>query len=186
MIGPETLVAMSLAGSALSAGIGVYSSIQNGKQQQAQANYQAAVAEQNQKLAEEQASAERWTGHEAAQTQRQKAARIISSQRAAAGASGAAVDFGSNLDLQADTAAQGELDAINAYSKGLDAAYNSQIQSWNYGNQASAYRASGNSAAQAGYLNAASTAIGGIADVGSTWLGAQKYLPKDSIFKLKA
>lgn len=62
---------------------------------------------QNQELAERQAGAERREGYEAMITKRQETARLIGRQRAAAGASGAAVDVGSNLDLQADTAAQG-------------------------------------------------------------------------------
>ena len=168
-ISAGTALAISLASTAASTAVGVYSSIQQGKAQQAQADYQAKVAKQNQDLAEQQVSAERMAGYEAAQAQRQKAAKLIGAQRAAGGASGAVVDFGSNLDLQADTAAQGELDAINAYNKGIDAAYNSEIQAWNYGNQATAYEQSGQAAKRAGYLNAASTALGGIADMGSTW-----------------
>ena len=125
---------------------GVYSSIRQGKAAQSQADYQAKVAKQNQDLAEQQASAERMAGYEEAQATRRRAAQVIGSQRAAAGASGAVVDFGSNLDLQADTAGQAEIDAINAYNKGIDSAYNSQIQAWNYGQQATAYEASGQAA----------------------------------------
>ena len=166
---PVTLTAISIASSAMSTAVGVVSSIQQVKAQQKQADYQAKVAQRNQELAEQQASAERMAGYEEAQATRRKAATLIGAQRAAAGASGAAVDIGSNLDLQADTAAQGEMDAINAYNKGLDSAYNSQIQAWNYGQQAEGYKMQGQAAKQAGYLNAASTALGGIADMGSTW-----------------
>lgn len=172
-----TMMAISLAATAASTAVGVYSSIQQGKAAQAQADYQAKVAKQNQDLAEQQASAERMAGFEEAQTVRRKAATLIGSQRAAAGASGAVVDFGSNLDLQADTAGQAEIDAINAYNKGIDSAYNSQIQAWNYGQQATAYEASGQAAKNAGYLNAASSALGGIADMGSTWAGYKAKQP---------
>ena len=116
--------AISLGATALGTGMGVISSIQQGKAQAAQAQYQADVARQNQELAERQAGAERREGYEAMITKRQETARLIGRQRAAAGASGAAVDVGSNLDLQADTAAQGEIDALNAYNAGLDSAYN--------------------------------------------------------------
>ena len=160
-------VAMMAGG--IGTGLGVVSSIQTAKTQSAQAKYQADVARQNQELAEQQAGAERRQGYENMLTQRQETARLIGRQRAAAGASGAAVDVGSNLDLQADTAFQGELDAINAYNKGLDAAYNSQIQAWNYGQQAGAYDSAAESSKNAGYLNAAGTALGGIADIGTTW-----------------
>lgn len=168
-ITPAVAAGISIAATAASTAVGVYSSIQQGKAAQKQADYQAKVAKQNQELAEQQASAERMAGYEEAQATRRKAASLIGSQRAAAGASGAVVDFGSNLDLQADTAAQGEMDAINAYNKGIDTAYNSQLQAWNYGQQAEGYKMQGQAAKQAGYLNAASTALGGIADMGSTW-----------------
>ncbi len=162
---------VAMMASGIGTGLGVVSSIQTAKTQSAQAKYQADVARQNQELAEQQAGAERRQGYENMLTQRQETAKLIGRQRAAAGASGAAVDVGSNLDLQADTAFQGEIDAINAYNKGLDAAYNSQIQAWNYGQQADAYDAAAESTKNAGYLNAASTAIGGIADIGTTWAG---------------
>lgn len=176
-ISAATAAAISIASTAVSTAVGVYSSIRQGKAAQAQADYQAKVAKQNQDLAEQQASAERMAGYEEAQATRRRAAQVIGSQRAAAGASGAVVDFGSNLDLQADTAANAELDAINAYNKGIDSAYNSQIQAWNYGQQATAYEASGQAAKNAGYLNAASTALGGIADMGSTWAGYKAQQP---------
>ena len=161
--------AISLTAAALGTTMGVVSSIQQGRTQSAQARYQADVARQNQELAEEQASAQARQGYENMITQRQETAKLIGRQRAAAGASGAAVDVGSSLDLQADTAAQGEMDAINLYNQGLDAAYNTQLQAWNYGRQASAYDAQADSALTSGYLNAAGTALGGIADMGSTW-----------------
>lgn len=161
--------AISLGATALGTGMGVISSIQQGKAQAAQAQYQADVARQNQELAEQQAGAERREGYENMTAKRQETAKLIGRQRAAAGASGAAVDVGSNLDLQADTAAQGEIDAINAYNAGIDRAYNAELQARNYGQQAAAYDAQGRGASRAGYLNAMSAAIGGIAEMGSTW-----------------
>ena len=168
-ISATTATMLSLAATAASTGMGIYSSIQQGKAQAEQAKYQADAARQNQQLAEEQASAERREGYEAMIEKRQEAARLIGRQRAAAGAGGAALDVGSNLDLQADTAAQGELDALNLYNAGLDKSYNTQLQARNYGQQASAYEARGESARSAGRLNAAGAAIGGTAEMGSTW-----------------
>lgn len=177
---PVTAMTLSLVAGGLSTGMGVISSIQQGKAQSEQAKYQADVARQNQQLAEQQASAERKQGYDNMVAKRQEAAKLIGRQRAMAGASGATVDEGSNLDLQADTAAQGELDAINAYNQGLDRAYNSELQAANYGSQAGAYDAQASSAKNAGYLNAASTAIGGIADMGSTWAHFKAKFPASS------
>lgn len=169
MAGLSTAAMLSLGATALSTGVGVVGSIRQARAQSEQMEYQADVARQNQQLAEQQTSAERRQGYENMITQRQETARLIGRQRAAAGASGAVVDVGSNLDLQADTAAQGEIDAINVYNQALDRAYNYDVQAVNYGNQAAAYDASESSAKKAGYINALGTAIGGIATMGSTW-----------------
>ena len=169
MAGTTAFAVASIASTALSTAVGVYSSIQQAKAQSEQAKYQADVARQNRDLAEQQASAERRQGYENMIAKRQDTARLIAKQRAAAGASGAVVDVGSNLDLQADTAFQGEIDAISLYNKGIDAGYNAEIQAMQYGQQADAYDASASQYRSAGYLNAASSALGGIADIGSTW-----------------
>ena len=168
-MGGTALTIASIAATALSTGIGVMGSIQQSRMQQQQAEYQADVARQNQKLAEQQASAERKAGYENMIAKRQETARLIGRQRAAAGASGVAVDVGSNLDLQADTASRGEIDAINLYNQGLDRGYNSEIQAWNYGSQAEAYDSQASAAGANGWMSAAGTALGGIASIGSTW-----------------
>jgi len=173
--------------------LGTMASINNAKAQanaqasayeaQAQmAEYNAKVAEQNSKLAESQASAEARQGYENMQSMRLKGAKAIGAQRAAAGASGAVVDIGSNLDLTIDTAQLSEIDAINEYNKGIDQAYNYQIQAVNFRNQRNSYLAESQS-----YYNAASStrssasgsawsaALGGIASIGSTWGSATNW-----------
>jgi len=167
--------------------LGTMASINNAKAQanaqasayeaQAQmAEYNAKVAEQNSKLAESQASAEARQGYENMQSMRLKGAKAIGAQRAAAGGSGAVVDIGSNLDLTIDTAQLSEIDAINEYNKGIDQAYNYQIQSVNFRNQRNSYLAESQS-----YYNAASStrssasgsawsaALGGIASIGNAF-----------------
>ena len=110
---------------------------------QATANYEAAIAQKNQAMAEEQARAQRKEGYDAAQKKRLETAQLIGKQRAAQAGSGAIVDFGSNLDVNLDAKEKGEMDALAEYQKGLNAAYNTEIQAWNYGNQAAAQKAAG-------------------------------------------
>lgn len=98
-ISTGALAAISIAATAAGTGMGVMSSIQQGKARQAQAEYQADVARQNQQLAEQQAGAQRREGYDNMIAKRQETARLIGRQRAAAGASGATVDVGSSLDL---------------------------------------------------------------------------------------
>jgi len=159
----------SLIMSAIGTAISVAASIQQSQAQAAQQEYQAKIARRNSELAEQQASAQRMQGYEEMQNERLKTARLIGQQRAQAGASGVAVDSGSFLDVAEDTAARGEIGAINAYHKGLDAGYNSEIQAWNYESQAAGYDYAAGQAQSSGVLSAIGQGIGGIADMGSTW-----------------
>lgn len=174
------MAGVGLLGTAVSS-VGAY---QQAQQQKSAAEYQAAVARQNQGLAEEQARAQRKEGYEGMIRKRQEVAGIIGSQRAVAGASGAQVDQGSFLDLTLDTAEKGEMDALAIYQQGLDKAHNTEIQGWNSGAQAQAY------AWQAGrsdpLLAAGTTAIGGLTKVGSNfgsqlWGGSSANYSNDAL-----
>ena len=125
------------------------------------------MAQKNQELAEEQAGAQRREGDDNMVRKRQEVAGVIASQRAAQGASGAQVEQGSFLDLTMDTAEKGEMDALALYQRGLDAAYNTEMQAWNYGQQAAAYKSAANSISPG--LSAATTAIGGLARMGNNF-----------------
>lgn len=182
-ISAATAATIAVASTALSTGIGVASAIAQSQAQQRQldaqseqASYQAQIERRNRQLAEEEASARRREGYENMAAKRQETAKLIGRQRAALGASGAVVDEGSALDLVADSAEQGEIDAINIFNRGIDSSYQSQIQAWNHGNQASAqdaasdmYASASGAAPGMGLLNAAGVAAGGIASMGSTW-----------------
>lgn len=111
---PATLTAISIASTVASTGMGVMSSIQQGKARQAQAEYQADVARQNQQLAEQQASAQRKEGYDNMIAKRQETAKLIGRQRAAAGASGATVDVGSSIWSNAAGTALGGIAQIGS------------------------------------------------------------------------
>lgn len=64
------------------------------------------------------------------------AAGLIGRQRAAAGASGAQVDAGSQLDLPLDTAEKGALDAFSLREQGLRTAHNAELSAWSQRNSA--------------------------------------------------
>lgn len=159
----------SLIMSAIGTAIGVAGSIQQSQAQAAQMEYQSKVAQQNAKLAEQQASAQRMQGYEAMAAERLKTAKLIGQQRAQAGASGVSLDSGSFLDVAEDTAATGEISAINAYNQGIDQAYNSEVQAWNYESQAAGHDFAAGQAQSSGVWNAIGQGLGGIADIGSTW-----------------
>jgi len=167
-----------MAATAISTGIGIYSSIKQSQAQQAQAEYQSAVARRNAELAEQQASSLRRQAFEDKQSKRLQTARLLASQRAAAGASGVAVDMGSFEDVAEDTAARGEMDALNAYNKGMDSGYNAEVQAWNYKTTAEAQDMAADYAGTAGTLNAIGQGIGGIAQMGSVWNAFRNPVPE--------
>lgn len=154
---------VALAGTAMQ----MSAQAQHAQQQKASAEYSAEVAQRNQDMATEQAASVKRQGYDAAQTQRLKAAGIIGTQRAIAGASGITVDTGSNLDLTMETAEKGELDALAIQQQSLDKAHNLQIQGWNSGQQAQAYAWQADSIdPTAGMVG---TALGGLAKAGSNF-----------------
>lgn len=183
MVSSTALMAASMAMSAIGTGIGVAGSIQQSQAQARQqeyqgkmARYQADIARENNRLAEEQASAQRKSGYENMTAERLKTAQMIGRQRAQAGASGVAVDMGSFEDVAEDTAGRGEIDAVNAYNKGIDQGYNTELQAWGYRSQAAgydaqagAYDSAAGTTASSGVLSAIGAGIGGIADMGTTW-----------------
>ena len=169
MMSSTLMTVASLAATAISTGAGIASSIQQSQAQAAQLEYQSKVAQRNADLAEQQASAQRMQGYEAMQAERLKTAKLIGRQRAQAGASGVSLDSGSFLDVVEDTAATGEMQAINAYNQGIDSGYNSEIQAWNYESQAAGYDSAAGQARSSGLMSAIGQGIGGIADMGSTW-----------------
>ena len=108
------------------------------------ARYQAQVAEQNAELAADQGRQAKKEGFENKLKKRQEVAMTIASQRAQQGASGATVDVGSMLDVNMDTAATGESDALALEQQGLNKDYQARMEAWNYQNQAAANYANSN------------------------------------------
>ena len=147
--------------------VGGISSYQQGKQQQAMYNYQAKVQQENAKIAEQNAAMERQQGIEEARLQRIKSAQAIGSQKTAMAANGVDVTQGTALDVIEDTAAMGELDALqtryNYERKAL--AYESQAS--NYQNQSNLDIIAGKNAYSAGKMNALASGLEGISKAGS-------------------
>lgn len=174
--GSATAAVVALAGT----GMSMVAQQQQAQQQKASAEYSAKIAENNKELADDQAAAVKRQGYDDAQRKRAQTAGIIGTQRAIAGASGATVDTGSNLDMQLDTAEKGEIDALGIQQQSLDKARNLQIQGWNYDQQAQGYSwKADNLDPTVGMIG---TALNGLASAGknfgSNLWGAKKATPK--------
>lgn len=154
--------------------VGGVSNYQQGKSQQAMYNYQAQIDENNAKIAQKNAAEERQTGIEEARLQRMKTLQAIGSQETAMAANGMDVTQGTSLDIIGDTAAMGELDALQIEHNYEKRALSYEQQAGNYSNQANLDRIAGKNAYNAGVMNAAQSGLNGLSKVGSVatkWFG---------------
>ena len=164
---PATLTAISIASTVASTGMQIIGQGQQAKAQQASYNYQAAVARNNQIIAERQAADARARGAEAERQQRIKTQQLIGRQRAVLAGNGVVVDQGSALDITTDTAGIGEQDALTVRANAEREALGFEAQGMNFGAQAglNAFSAA-NSSATMGQIG---TALGGLGTVADKW-----------------
>jgi hypothetical protein len=150
------LAAASTAAGILGTGMSVLGGMQ-------QSRYQAAVAKNNQRLAERQAEDALRRGDLAEDQQRQKTALILGTQRAGMAGQGTALDEGSPLDIVGDTAMVGETDALTIRSNAEREAWGYRAQAMNFGAQAALERN------RAGLLGTGASLLSGGAGVLDRW-----------------
>lgn len=169
-----TAAVVSIVTAIASTAISVTSSVQQANAQQAQAEYEAQVNMQNAKIAQENAAQERQTGIEEARLQRMKTLQAVGSQQAAMAANGVDISQGTSLDIVEDTAAMGELDALQLQYNYEKKALAYEQQANNFTNQANLDYISGQNAYKSGMMNAAATGLAGAsktASVAGKWFG---------------
>ena len=169
----NTMLAVGAVATVASTVLGTVSSVQQGKQQQALYNYQAQVAEENAKIANKNAANERQTGIEEARLQRMKTLQAVGSQQAAMAANGMDVTQGTSLDIIEDTAAMGELDALQIQTNYERKALAYEQQGLNFSNESRMDVIAGKNAYKTGMINAAQTGLNGVSkltNVASKWV----------------
>jgi hypothetical protein len=168
-----TLALLSLA--AIGTGVQVYGAIKQGKAQKAAgaaqreaADSQAGLSDYNAQVAELQASDAVDRGAEAESRYRSQIRGAIGSQRANIAAGNIDVNYGSAVDVQADAAFLGELDALQIKTNAAREAWGYKVEAEDYRKRAEITRKSGvylekagQQAASASYLQAAGSLIGG-------------------------
>nr|DAO02397.1 MAG TPA: hypothetical protein [Caudoviricetes sp.] len=166
-LGISAIVA-SVVATAMSTTMGVVSSVQSGKAQKAQYEYQAAVDRKNAQIAQSNADMKRQEGIEEARTQRIKTLQAVGSQQAAMAANGFDATSGTNLDIIEDTSAQGELDALTKQYNKETEALSYETSANNYSNQANLDSMAGQNAYKTGMLNAVGTGFKGLGQVATS------------------
>lgn len=144
-MGIGAVVGLMSASTAMSAGSSFFSG-----------RYNQQIADMNADMADAQARDAITRGQEEERRHRQSVQGLIGRQRAALAAQGVDVNSGSALDVQADAAKFGALDAVTIRN-------NAAREAWGYRVQAANYKAEGRLAFNRGMLDAGGTLLGGAA-----------------------
>lgn len=154
---PAIGIGLGLGGSLLG-GIGALGQSQA---QAANAEFQAQVARNNQKVAEQNAGLAIQTGEEKATARGLAEAAQLGHVKASQAASGLDINVGSPVDVRAAQAKFGRLDALTEMNNAQLQAYGYRTQATNYLAQSYLDTAEAKQARAAGPLNFASSLIGG-------------------------
>jgi hypothetical protein len=127
----------------VAAGLAAAGSITGGLAANAQANFQAKIAERNASMEREAAQQEIQNTQEAALDHYRKVGQLKGAQRARAAAGGVGVDFGTAAAVQDDTEMLGREDANRIYQQGYQNLRGRDIQASNYEGEANAQRTAG-------------------------------------------
>lgn len=156
-------VTLTIAATAVSSAGSVMSGI--GASQQYR--YQAQVADQNAKLANDQARDSIQNTNLEAQRRYRDLSQTKGMQQAAMAANGIDTSFGSAADVQRDTAMIGAEDVAQIYKGGNERTKGFDINAFNYRSEAAADRAKASGALFKGIMDGFSTALSGASQAGS-------------------
>ncbi len=137
--------------------------------QSKQAKYQSAIADRNAEIAEAQAQDSINRGNIEADQRRREMRQRSGTAAATMGATGAELSSGTALDVFADNAQFGTLDALTTVNNAQREAYGYQVQAANYKAEASSARKQGNVGAATTLLTAPLKAYGAYQMFGGTW-----------------
>lgn len=160
---------VALAMMAVSAVMGAASKQQAADATKKAETYKAAVARNNEIVAEQNAKYAEQKGQAGEEVKRQKTAQMIGQERAHMGASGLTVESESGVRLYGDTAQMGEIDALTIRNNSAREAYGWRSQGVNYEAEARLDEMRAKQAEEAGNLGVMSSLMGGASQVSDKW-----------------
>ncbi|MGY4397304.1 hypothetical protein ACVWZA_002498 [Sphingomonas sp. UYAg733] len=143
----------------------VAGTVMSGIGQAQQYRYQASIADQNNRLANEQARDSIETTNLESQRRGRALAQMKGAQQAAMAANGVDLNFGSAVDVQKDTAMLGAEDLAQIYKGGYQRTRGFEISAFNYRSEAAANRAKASGALIDAGFKAVSTALGSASNI---------------------
>jgi hypothetical protein len=173
--GVSTTTAIAIGGlavSAIGAGVGAMGAIQSANAQKASADYQAQVAANNQKTAQQNAAFAAASGEAQAANKAQQTRAQVGAVEAQQGSFGVDINSPTASAVRTSQGELGALDADTIRSNAARQAYGYEGQANNFGNAEQADIAQGNNAATAGDFNAGSGLLSGFGNAGLNYAGA--------------
>lgn len=150
-----------------SIGLSVFGGVQQAQAAKAEGEYAAQVANNNAKVATQQADYERQLGNIEEEKHRRNVRQMLGSQRAALAANGIDTASGTALDLQAETAQFGEEDALAIRANAARKAWGYEVEAGNYKAESRAAKARGKNQSIGTYLGTAAN----VASMGYSYYG---------------
>lgn len=166
-------VSLTIAATAVAAGGKVVSGIGQAQQYR----YQAQIADQNNRLANEQARDSIDNTNLEARARYRELARMKGAQQAALAANGVDLNFGSAADIQKDTAMTGAEDIAQIYKGGNQRTRGFDISAFNARSDAAANRAKASGALINAGFDALGTALSGASQAVETNMRVKKLKP---------
>lgn len=173
-IDPISIATAAAIAGAAGGGVSAFGSYESGQAKAAADSYQAQVAANNAKIAEQNSKLDIQSGETAAFNQGLKTRAIVGQQKAAQGASGIDVNTGSASDVRAATAGTGMLDALTIRSDAAKKAYADEVQATSDTAQSQLDTAAASQDVAAGDLGAAGTLLSSASTVGGNYAKFQQ------------
>lgn len=172
-MGIETLAAASIGATVLGTGLSMMGARASSDAQAQAANYQAAVARNNQIIAQQYADRTTQAGMVKAEMQDYRTRAMLGTAKAAQAASGVDVNSGSPAAVRRSIASIGELDKETIMYNAANEAYGYKVRAAGFGADAQLDRMKADAAITAGDYSVASSLLSGASSVSSKWLGYQ-------------
>ncbi len=163
------VAAAAIALTLISAGVTAYGQVSAGNAANAQAKYEAKVADRNAKMSDAAGQDARKRGERSQLERWRRAAQQAGDQRAGFAAAGLDVNFGTPAMVVEDTAMIAGEDSLMLAENTKREVQGFDIEGANYKDSAKASRMRGKAAKQAGYIGAAGTILGGAAQAAGSF-----------------
>jgi hypothetical protein len=173
MMGPA-LLPIALVGGLVGAGVSAYGSYEGMEAQSANAAYQAQVAANNAKIAQQNAGMDIQSGEIQAANQGLKTRAAVGTTKAQEGASGIDVNTGSFPQVRSAESELGMLDALTLRSDAAKAAYGQEVAATSATAESGLQTAESTEAANAAPVGALGSFLSSVSTVGSTYAKYQQ------------